>query len=210
MEILKTEQCFYINGIHRNVSRQEELCEVVVTDDHDILDSSDKYCVGLVRWEVDSFSSLFFLKADENASVCADVLFALPGGTFWNVHHGYCAYLDENQPSLTAFLAWWNSQHTLNTPCRLVLSLDGAGRFKIQPILTEHAIAGRKVAAQLQMSDSMAGVLRMSEATTFIEYTNGHKRNIMEYLKFLEQIIEENESQYILDVAVNPARVFQV
>ena len=204
MELIKSPSSIYINGGHQNTTDKIETCEVVVSSHQDILTSNDNYHVHLVRWEIDTFSNLFYVKGDPSLQYSVELLRADPvaanlGGGWgkWRSKESFLGTFDDNQPSLSSFLNSWNSQHSQTAEVKLHLTIDGGGRFKLQPEKTALADPARRYGVQVQLSDPLADLLSMSKLSSFVEFDVSPKRVVMQQLDFLEAVIREDDPAII-------------
>ena len=210
MELIQSDNSFYVNGGHQNTTTSIQPCEVVVSDHQDIIKNSEDYHIHLVRWEIDTFSNLFYLKGDPALQFSVEVLRADPtgpGGAFgeWISKESFLGTFEENEPSLSSFLSSWNRQHSITAAMKLNLNIDGGGRFILQPELTALALPNCQYGVQLQLSDSLADLLSMSKLSSFIEFQVSPKRMIMQFLDFLEAVIREDDP----DIIFAPGPIFQ-
>ena len=201
METIRSDQTFYLNGSYFNDTDKEQPCEVLVTDDSDIISKSEDYNIHIVRFAVDTFNSMYFIKGDTSRYITVQVLkedTGRAGNQVYLPQSSFTSVLSDNQASVSAFLTWWNRQHQVDAPIRLQLSIDGAGRFLLKPTLAALApdgprVAGEKYGIKCALSDGMSTLLSSTKLTSFVEFPTTGTHAVNRLLDFLDLVIEEDD-----------------
>jgi hypothetical protein len=207
-EAIQSSDVMYINGSFTNPGPNDTPAEVIVTDDSTLLERSEGYAIHISRFSIDTQSSLFFMKADPAMKVCFELMKAGVGG-IWEAQRSLCWSVTENLPTLTAFLHKWNSYRRVNAaipdPIFPALSIDGAGRFHLEPVFSKTVIkAGRAAGGtaefmcRVQMTDQMADKLGFETLTQLVHYSTSNLQHVRDCADFLHTVVQEDRPDFFL------------
>ena len=205
MESIRSSDCFYINAQYLNTTTTDQPAEVLVLDDSALLQRSEGYAIHLTRWSLDTQTSLYFVKADEAKQVTIALM--AKHGQGWHLDREQTFYVDENLPTVTAFLQWWNSQKRAGDSVFPRMSIDGAGRFHLEAEFTKpitqlgNAPGGvYDYMARVQMSDPMSALIGFETLKSSVTYDVSNYRNVCDVLNFVKTVIEEDRPEFFLQI----------
>lgn len=205
MESIRSSDCFYINAQYLNTTTTDQPAEVLVLDDSALLQRSEGYAIHLTRWSVDTQTSLYFVKADE--AKLATIAITTKHGGAWAVDRTESFYIDENLPTVTAFLQWWNSKRREGDNVFPAMSIDGAGRFHLEPVFSQdiadlgnHHGGVYDHMTRVQIADPLSALIGFETLTSSVTFDLSNYRKVCEVLGFVKQVIGENRPDFFLQL----------
>ena len=206
MESIRSSDCFYINAQYLNHSDHSQPAEVLVLDDRALLQRSEGYAIHLTRWSLDTQTNLYFVKADTAKQVHVQLL--RKHNQVWEVDRQHTFHISENLPTVTAFLQWWNALRRAGDSVYPVMSIDGSGRFHLEPDFSKPVRALGNApggvydhACRVQMTDELSDYIGFEKLTSTVTYNVSNYRHICDVLDYCRQIVEDD----LYTVFLNPS-----